>query len=960
MKRLILIFAVLFLACGYAIADNRVIVDNLKYIVYDDGTAAWIAGLVGSEPKYTAPEQDTIIVADFVQFEGKNYPVTSIVARSDNDVIRPLYYHNYILGSNVRVIERSAFMYFSILSLDLRNVEIIKSYAFRNCYFHRPLDLKKVKNIENDAFRNSVFKAWYEAWVTDVDAELPPINFRNVEQIGDAAFKDAVIQLGTKSITLPETITSMGKVAFYKTQINEVIVNTDILSDSLFATDLINGGGYNSLDDTFWNYQKEHQVALNVVLNGSYDTIPQSCFRNRVLASNPLPQSFVIIGADAFNHCYFPESSIVFPNTLRTIANSAFRESHILSVTFPSSLETIENYAFYRSTLENVDFGGSAPNFDITAFEQTRWLMNAELGMLYSGTTAVRYVGTPPEQFTIRDGTTRIETGCFSSKTSLVKVYLPESLEEIGSSAFSSCSNLTDVVLPANNNLKTIGSNAFYNCPKLENIVNFDNVEYLGISAFVSGLDDITATTPAWYINQAPGLVYVGKVALRYRGDMPENTTITLKPNTTMIAEYCFFNQSNLVAIDCGDSLKYISESPFLSCTNLKKFTLNNGNLHLENIAKNAFNSCSFNELHITDLASWLYSYDTPPTTLDGIGKYDDQYPEIYYNANYDNLVIKAANVYVNGSKLEQLNVPEGVTTIHSNMVEGCSSLKSVHIPSTCSRITGNSGVFFNSPLETITIAEGNTAYRVRDNALYRKVDFYRDTMIVENPYYSPFVTIYKFTDWILEKGSKSTSVIQPVAKIVDYAFSRTRNPNLLTFEEGTKKIGKYAFSHCNFKKVVLPHSLIELGDYAFNWCNNLEEVVIGPQKPTFGHQPFVNCAKLSTIRLYIKDPSVFTGNASSSVFPAGCVIYVPRGSGESYRSTPYFTGYEIREFDDAPKGDVDGNGVVDGIDLNTMINFILGKSSPSVTQLEIADFDGDGAIDGTDLNQMINTILGQ
>ena len=540
------------------------------------------------------------------------------------------------------------------------------------------------------------------------------------------------------------------------------------------------------------------------------------------------------------------------------------------------------------------------------------------------------------------------------------KVFLPESLEEIGSSAFSSCSNLTDVVLPANNNLKTIGSNAFYNCPKLENIVNFDNVEYLGISAFISGLDDITATTPAWYINQAPGLVYVGKVALRYRGDMPENTTITLKPNTTMIAEYCFFNQSNLVAIDCGDSLRYISKSPFLSCTNLKKFTLNNGNLHLENIAKNAFNSCSFNELHITDLASWIYSYDTPSTTLDNVGKYDDQYPEIYYNANYDNLVFKAANVYVNGSKLEQLNVPEGVTTIHSNMVEGCSSLKSVHIPSTCSRITGNSGVFFNSPLETITIAEGNTAYRVRDNALYRKVDFYRDTMIVENPYYSPFVTIYKFTDWILEKGSKSTSVIQPVAKIVDYAFSRTRNPNLLTFEEGTKKIGKYAFSHCNFKKVVLPHSLIELGDYAFNWCNNLEEVVIGPQKPTFGHQPFVNCAKLSTIRLYIKDPSVFTGNASSSVFPAGCVIYVPRGSGESYRSTPYFTGYEIREFDDAPKGDVDGNGVVDGIDLNTMINFILGKSSPSATQLEIADFDGDGAIDGTDLNQMINTILGQ
>lgn len=947
MKRLLLIFTTIFLACGYMLAGTEVWADNLKYVVYDDGTAAWKAR-VYNEGQHD--NQDTIKIADYINYNGKNYPVTSVI-KNDSTLrysgIAPLRMYNYVLGSNIKTIGDSVFYGYQFISFDFKNVEFIGERAFTYCHFLNTVDLNNVKTIGDLAFYHCYFisNSQYSA----NDSTLDPIYLRNVETIGKQAFAGVTFNRGTKVVTIPQSVNSIGSAAFYESKFLKVIVETSELSDSLFAD----------------KYHQNHddQTAIEVVLPNTIKDIPKSCFQNRILASNPITSDFESlesIGSYAFCDCKFEFDSIVFPPSLKVINNSAYPGTTLVYAKFPSSLESIEAKAFRNSSLKTIDWGESNPTVASDAFNNTPWFNSASQGLLYAGKTAYKFIGTTPEEVIVRDGTTLIGGGCFSGQSQLVKVFLPESLEEIGSSAFSSCSNLTDVVLPANNNLKTIGSNAFYNCPKLENIVNFDNVEYLGISAFISGLDDITATTPAWYINQAPGLVYVGKVALRYRGDMPENTSITLKPNTTMIAEYCFFNQSNLVAIDCGDSLKYISESPFLSCTNLKKFTLNNGNLHLENIAKNAFNSCSFNELHITDLASWIYSYDTPSTTLDNVGKYDDQYPEIYYNANYDNLVFKAANVYVNGSKLEQLNVPEGVTTIHSNMVEGCSSLKSVHIPSTCSRITGNSGVFFNSPLETITIAEGNTAYRVRDNALYRKVDFYRDTMIVENPYYSPFVTIYKFTDWILEKGSKSTSVIQPVAKIVDYAFSRTRNPNLLTFEEGTKKIGKYAFSHCNFKKVVLPHSLIELGDYAFNWCNNLEEVVIGPQKPTFGHQPFVNCAKLSTIRLYIKDPSVFTGNASSSVFPAGCVIYVPRGSGESYRSTPYFTGYEIREFDDAPKGDVDGNGVVDGIDLNTMINFILGKSSPSVTQLEIADFDGDGAIDGTDLNQMINTILGQ
>ena len=52
--------------------------------------------------------------------------------------------------------------------------------------------------------------------------------------------------------------------------------------------------------------------------------------------------------------------------------------------------------------------------------------------------------------------------------------------------------------------------------------------------------------------------------------------------------------------------------------------------------------------------------------------------------------------------------------------------------------------------------------------------------------------------------------------------------------------------------------------------------------------------------------------------------------------------------------GDVDGNLMVNGDDINALINIILGKNTPSDFYGE-ADVNGDGTIDGADLNTLIN-----
>ena len=57
--------------------------------------------------------------------------------------------------------------------------------------------------------------------------------------------------------------------------------------------------------------------------------------------------------------------------------------------------------------------------------------------------------------------------------------------------------------------------------------------------------------------------------------------------------------------------------------------------------------------------------------------------------------------------------------------------------------------------------------------------------------------------------------------------------------------------------------------------------------------------------------------------------------------------------------GDVDGNGHVDGTDLNILINIILGKDNAANYDGR-ANVDGNGGVDGTDLNMLINIILGK
>ena len=58
--------------------------------------------------------------------------------------------------------------------------------------------------------------------------------------------------------------------------------------------------------------------------------------------------------------------------------------------------------------------------------------------------------------------------------------------------------------------------------------------------------------------------MYVGKVAYKYKGDMPRNTKITVKSDTVSISESAFKDCANLTAILIPSSVKHIDKYAFI------------------------------------------------------------------------------------------------------------------------------------------------------------------------------------------------------------------------------------------------------------------------------------------------------------------------------------------------------------------------------------------------------------
>ncbi len=781
------------------------------------------------------------------------------------------------------------------------SVTSIGSYAFSGCTSLVNITIpSSITSIGSYAFRGcnsltNVYISDIAAWCNidfDDDYDSNPLYYANKLYLNNELVKDIVIPEGVtsipyyvfgceniESITIPSSVKSIGRNAF-SYNLKNVYIN------DLSAWCNIDFNGYGSYPLYYANkLYVNNELVQDIVIPEGVTSIPRYAFSCENIESITTPSSVTSIGSYAFSGC-----------------------TSLIKATLQEGVETIDNHAFYNcNSLVNITIPSSVTSIGYNAFD-----------------------------------------GC----NSLVNITIPSSVTSIGSSAFSDCTSLINLTIPGS--VTSIGSYAFIGCNSLTNVYISDIAAWCNID-----FDDDYDSNPLYYANK----LYVNNELVK---DIviPEGVTsipkfafsckniesITIPGSVTSIGSYAFSDCTNLQNIFVDDnnpiyadvdgvlidksketlilcpkatkltslsipsSVKSIGSSAFSGCTSLIKATLQEGvetiddyafdncnslvNITIpssvKSIGLNAFRGCtSLTNVYISDIAAWCN------IDFDGF----DFSSNPLYHAN---------KLYVNNELVQDVVIPEGVTSI-PKFAFSCENIESITIPSSVKSIGRN---VFDYNLKNVYI---------NDLSAWCNIDFY---------YYDSNPFIYAENLYLNNEFVIDLVIPDDVTAISNYAFFGCGSIRSVIIPGSVTSIGTYAFAECNnLTSVSLPKNISILEERAFSGSYNLKKIFI-PKS-------------LQLIKAYNFNVDYDGNSKLTDIYYEGTeqeweqITILSNNEGLNNATIHYnSTGLPIA-------GDIDGTEGISDRDVVYLLNYTFDSENYPLNQ--DCDFNGDGVVNDRD-----------
>ncbi len=276
------------------------------------------------------------------------------------------------------------------------------------------------------------------------------VGIKNEEISGEYVIKDGttVIAEGVfmgceqlTGITIPNGVTNLEPFTFHSSGLESVVIPDSVISIESNCFDecqklksVVIGSGLENIGDYVFNHcismesievceENQHYKAVDNVLFSKDGTelvlYPSAREGNAYI----IPDGTEIIGDESIRFCG-SLTSVIIPDSVKTIGRNTFELTPITEIIIPDSVESVGEYAF--SACQNLGNVGLSRSI------------------------------------------TEIANGTFTDCISLNNITIPSNVKKIGDMAFAACAGLKSVTI--SKNVKEIGDRAFYRCDSITDV----------------------------------------------------------------------------------------------------------------------------------------------------------------------------------------------------------------------------------------------------------------------------------------------------------------------------------------------------------------------------------------------------------------------------------------------------------------------------------------------------------